>query len=716
MNLRRFILGSKRLLKALRDEGASSFSNSYICGTTDRLDKAYSYLKSSARDKDMGALSAENPRFLYLTPGRHQISSTLHLDTDYVYLKALCGGPCVVENTGSGRALNVTTAFTSFNGILFLDSEDKADSILHVSSPGELEPRTLLRPKERTPFGMKVLWRMPCDNADEISSVSNCTKATSTARARESNAETPSSIKITGDSSGSYFNFTSTTFSPKVDIKGKFILVRFYLEEGTPATESSCYMLATISMTLYSKYSSPREYVTGTIYTVSGGLERFYPGWHEIVIGPGDWETRTSDFDPTSIENLKLQFNVGYYDTPNAGQTIYLDSIQVLEPLETGILCWVLDDAFEYDETIQGNITDTNIEILDYAASRNVPISVMVTPSFVGTSSGTAPNRRLYMDWDELRNAQNQGHLICNHTHEHLDCKWRDSDGLDNFLAGIENAANALISRGFVEGARLLALPYGKFETDNDFTVDYTTWDDAACDNNTLWFRNQDLVSVFKKYNYIYYPSGADEGWYEISSVSLADCGDGEGDADDTKIEMADALPTLTWRNINITSVRRKDTELALPLHDDEMMERIYKAVDLIRIGGYRTSTAIYNPKLVRSSCAPDHVIVRNGTPSFYTVANLVVQDRGVGLVYGHYPSATGTYGYTKQELYDFIDYIADLRDQGKLTLCTLKDLRDMKFVESEPFKAKAPEYEPADDLLVYEGDLVTVDGNVVAV
>ena len=55
------------------------------------LQGAYDWLKSSARDGDMGALAYDNPRTLIFLPGKYVLLAALACDTSFVNLTGMTG-------------------------------------------------------------------------------------------------------------------------------------------------------------------------------------------------------------------------------------------------------------------------------------------------------------------------------------------------------------------------------------------------------------------------------------------------------------------------------------------------------------------------------------------------------------------------------------------------------------------------------------------------
>ncbi|MDD2679158.1 MAG: hypothetical protein PHS81_04720, partial [Candidatus Nanoarchaeia archaeon] len=61
-----------------------NYKNAIVITPDDDLQAEYDWLASSDRDAEMGALSYNNPRTLYLAPGRYERLSAFTMDTPYI--------------------------------------------------------------------------------------------------------------------------------------------------------------------------------------------------------------------------------------------------------------------------------------------------------------------------------------------------------------------------------------------------------------------------------------------------------------------------------------------------------------------------------------------------------------------------------------------------------------------------------------------------------
>lgn len=96
------------------------FENAVFVDSCDDLQTKYDWLKSSDRNATMGALSDANRRTLILSPGKHTLTSTWTLDTNYVDIVSLSGNPkdTIVTRATGGIAVNQTTGSIMLQGFL----------------------------------------------------------------------------------------------------------------------------------------------------------------------------------------------------------------------------------------------------------------------------------------------------------------------------------------------------------------------------------------------------------------------------------------------------------------------------------------------------------------------------------------------------------------------------------------------------------------------
>lgn len=135
---------------------------------------------------------------------------------------------------------------------------------------------------------------------------------------------------------------------------------------------------------------------------------------------------------------------------------------------------WPLDRLIDYVErgqatpgkTVAITFDDAYISIYETAwpllARYEFPFTIFVATEFVGTSDA-------YLTWDQLREMQQAGATIANHTHSHTHLlRARDGESHADWLARVGQeivTASGLIEKHTGSTSRLFAYPYGEYNT-----------------------------------------------------------------------------------------------------------------------------------------------------------------------------------------------------------------------------------------------------------
>lgn len=213
--------------------------------------------------------------------------------------------------------------------------------------------------------------------------------------------------------------------------------LRFYLHEDWGPNVQS--------MTVYTS-SDPNSNMTNQKYSwhpmYAYGRAGVRQGWNTFTFSP---RTAQGKFysDNWADGLAKLQFVV----TPLSGKTvnITLDSL------------WTEGDGIpKLLITFDDGWATAYQNALPYMNQKGIRATMYTVPSFVGQPG--------YMTLAQLKEMQDAGWCIANHTYNHL--HYLD-DGLTVQQGGdeAERAAEWLINNGFKDGAYHLAYPYGQYDT-----------------------------------------------------------------------------------------------------------------------------------------------------------------------------------------------------------------------------------------------------------
>ncbi len=288
----------------------------------------------------------------------------------------------------------------------------------------------------------------PFDNISLWDAGYNVTKSADTVNYLCSAATTPQAMKCTKQSGGTS-SFTTKTIS-EADLSNTLVYVRFYIHEGSGASsyENISSIRIFVSDSAFSNYQIlllvDSGYITGS-------------GWYERIVAPkmGDMEAGTYTSCWEHVEKIRVRIDTtGSDDTP----AVTWDKIMFIPHLVQPKYSIALDDSFDED-----------YKFAAYLSAKGIRGTFFIVPSKIGTSG--------YLTLEQLHQINNAGHLIANHSWSHKSLK---TDNLTSaeFIEEITKATDWMCANGFVDGARIFALPGGT-----------TNWEDSL--NNVYrnrWF------------------------------------------------------------------------------------------------------------------------------------------------------------------------------------------------------------------------------------
>ena len=166
-------------------------------------------------------------------------------------------------------------------------------------------------------------------------------------------------------------------------------------------------------------------------------------GWHEVVVRfdqPMKGFVAPVNKDITGIQILLIFFDGQTYSQyAPATVDMTFNFLEAYNLITTPQFALTFDDSFsnQYDAAC-------------YLYAKGLHATFYVVPSWIDTPG--------YLTLQQLQIMQQQGHLIANHTWEHLDVY---SSTVDQYRASIQKAANWLYEHGFADGAFIMASPRG---------------------------------------------------------------------------------------------------------------------------------------------------------------------------------------------------------------------------------------------------------------
>lgn len=338
----------------------------------DNLQDAYDWLKSSDRNLKFGSLGANAERHLVCAPGVY--TGNLVMDTNYVNLVELRPGGC------------------TFTGTIVVSSGVRCRYPSVGNNWGQVR-----RYRRVTP-----LWMEPCDTIGDWTAGGTgvvTTSTTSLASRVLDGSNNPVSIQL-ALAPGQTVNATmSKTLAAPVNLSsGGFLVVRYYL--ASVATD--------YRFNIILSDSAGNNAVWFQIHNIyATGSRMSYVGWHEVcyAVPPVDATYNPLDVSPGTYANAVTNFQkiTIRIDATSvaAQQAIVFDRIMVIPKLTRGFYAPTFDDC-----------RTESYRFAAYLAAKNMSGTFYVPPGLIGTTG--------YCTESQLRAMQDMGHLIGNHTWNHL--------------------------------------------------------------------------------------------------------------------------------------------------------------------------------------------------------------------------------------------------------------------------------------------------------
>lgn len=282
----------------------------------------------------------------------------------------------------------------------------------------------------------------PCDVLTDWTPSAACTEAADTVNFM-CMATNPQSIKYT-PSAGTSKRFTLDYAGAPIDIANKFIHVRYYIHEGTGASSYTNLLglrFACVKEDGWTNYRTTT--LAGTANSIGTRFNAdIEPGWHDAI-----WDAEFIAYSSTggtydSATTKLLAWDMFY--TEGTTPSVTIDEVSFINKLTLPLIAFRFDDG-----------ADGLYEIAAYMARYGLRGTFYVVPTLVGTAG--------YLTLDQLQNMHQMGHVIANHTYEHL---YPSTDGANKAACvdSICKAAEWLTRYGFGDGAKLFAVPGGMGE------------------------------------------------------------------------------------------------------------------------------------------------------------------------------------------------------------------------------------------------------------
>jgi len=237
-------------------------------------------------------------------------------------------------------------------------------------------------------------------------------------------------------------SMSSPVASPAMDLSAVNFLVGLYVYPGSGAADPSGI-----------------NYIRLLLHDVAGHsafwqFERkaFRFGMNYLALSPADASVSPAGSTPdlSTVSSVELAVSLHSRFGKGHASSVALAGLWTVARLNRPFVCITFDDIFASQNAA-----------LAAAASRGIPVSIFGPTSWVGRSG------RLSLA--DLRSAEAQGHLVCNHSVTHP-YPWSTVD-LTQRISEVTIAMSTLNGWGFTRGSRIFASPGGEVGLDDESVI-----------------------------------------------------------------------------------------------------------------------------------------------------------------------------------------------------------------------------------------------------
>lgn len=243
--------------------------------------------------------------------------------------------------------------------------------------------------------------------------------------------------KSYGWSGSSSKNFGDGTVGNGLDVSGSHIMCRFYIHKNQGQNSwENIWKIHLVIYTTLNRYSVYQMW-----YYDSNGAN---PGWNTYTGTYGDYigEGEDGPADMSDVWQIKL---VVYRkdDIYTQQPSVTFDQLEFIPKLKKGLLMLRFDDGYA-----------AHLRVAEYLSSKGLRGTFAV----FGGADGIDTSYKLTLD--QLKQIHSAGHLIINHTYNHVD--WDEATD-KVYISEVLRNEKWMFDNGFVDGMRMLATPYGRW-------------------------------------------------------------------------------------------------------------------------------------------------------------------------------------------------------------------------------------------------------------
>lgn len=244
-------------------------------------------------------------------------------------------------------------------------------------------------------------------------------------------------VPLTSTSNGRFYR----AFSSAVDFTTNVLRLSYCIEKGFNPVNMRNLVLELHSDNVIDSGHRAVFYLQQAGADADWNSQYVRSGWFHICIGPNSaiiGSNRGSSFDITRVTHIGFHI----YIASGYPITVYAGEISVVR-------CLLKPGIINIVDNFNANVP----YMADYAYSKGVKLNLSIVPNWIGTNT-SAP-------LSEINRIKRQGHLIFNHTWNHI----ADTSSLTEaeIVEEITKANTWMLQNGFARGAKCISIPSAMF-------------------------------------------------------------------------------------------------------------------------------------------------------------------------------------------------------------------------------------------------------------
>ena len=408
------------------------------------LQGAYDWLKSSARDGQMGALSAANRRTLFVTSGYYEMLQVT-LDTDYVNIMGV-GNPTIRFTNSADPRFVITADETEISGVR-LEGQSGAYDITYATNTGADQFSTSGRPVYRMPRKQILLE----ERLDAVAGWTAVAGAIAVDSERFLCSQTNECVKLTPNNSGVLPQLYKVYGTP-MDFRNMSWGLSYYVHSADAEN------IQRIKVQFWDAANNYREFI---IFARS--LQGHVAGtqyWHDFTSTMSDgYYADSGAVDLSGIDTVVIYTQL--ISAIGTAEVVSYNNFRVWDGrLKTPLYSVNFDDGWANQR-----------EAAAYCASKGVPVTIYVCGLYVQAGTNVF-NGATGLNLAKVKEMQRAGHLIANHAFAHTSWQtWRLDGNERQLLDDMIRNYWWMVENGFGLGARMFASPGGGLPPDYDTKI-----------------------------------------------------------------------------------------------------------------------------------------------------------------------------------------------------------------------------------------------------